>query len=67
METETKAKAKAKAFWDRDLEDIESDFLPDGVKITDLPVQNSVDGMPIDDDSYSPQQRGELSPLIKDR
>ncbi len=34
-------------FWDRDLDDIEADFLPDGKKITDMPLQYSVDGIPI--------------------
>lgn len=36
-----------KEFWDRDLEDIESDFLPQGKKITDMPIQDSVGGIPI--------------------
>ncbi len=36
-----------KNFWDRDLEDIESDFLPVGKKITDMPIQYSIDGMPL--------------------
>lgn len=36
-----------KEFWDRDLEDIESEFLPEGKKITDMPIQNSINGMPI--------------------
>lgn len=37
-----------KEFWDRDLEDIESDFLPPGKKITDMPIQHSIDGIPIE-------------------
>ena len=29
-------------FWDTDLSDIESTFLPSGQKVTDLPIQGSV-------------------------
>ena len=35
-------------FWDRDLDDIEADFLPQGKKNTDLPIQNSIDGIPVE-------------------
>ena len=35
-------------FWDRDLDDIEADFLPQGKKITDLPIQHSIDGIPVE-------------------
>ena len=29
-------------FWDTDLSDIESTFLPSGQKVTDLPIQGSI-------------------------
>jgi len=34
-------------FWKRDLDDIERDFLPDGKKITDMPLQHSINGIPL--------------------
>jgi len=44
---DTSDDASTTPFWDRNLEDIENDFLPEGRKITDMPIQHSVDGIPV--------------------
>lgn len=38
----------SKDFWDKDLDEIEAEFLPQGKKITDLPLQHSIDGIPVE-------------------
>ena len=38
----------SKDFWDKDLDEIEAEFLPQDKKITDLPVQHSIDGIPVE-------------------
>jgi len=47
-------------FFDTDLEDIAAEFLPPGVKVTDLPILNSVDGVPVPSVSQRQVQKAVL-------